>query len=244
MNIGRSIRVKLKPLLKSPGMISFLAWLLSKYIAFVYKTSSWTFIGLENIQHHLDHNIPFLGTFWHNRLALMVYAYQKEPAFYMMISGHGDGQLISRVIDYFGIKTIYGSSSRGGSAALREAVTKLKKGHCVGITPDGPRGPRYSVQEGAIHIARLAQVDIFTASYNIKRRIVFKSWDRLIFPLPFSKGVFVFSKPLTYEELAQIPSIQEACTHLQTLMIETAAQADRSCGHQPMLVGEKRNKRP
>ncbi len=243
MSVGRYIRGKFKKILKSDNVTKSISWLLAKYLTFVYKTSKWESIGLEHAKEHIDKSIPILGAFWHNRLGMMTYAWIKDDPFYMMISSHGDGKLISDIVSYHGISTIHGSTTRGGASAMRNAVLKLKEGHCVGITPDGPRGPRYTVQQGAINIARKAEVDIFTCAYCVTNRIVFNSWDKFIFPLPFSKGVYVYSKALKYEEFKDKESTEKAYKKLQKLMIKAASDADRYCGYEPMTIGKKRVKK-
>ena len=71
----------------------------------------------------------------------------------MLISGHRDGQLVSRSIGYFGAKTVVGSKSRGGAGAALEIVRLLRRGEVIAVTPDGPRGPRKQAKTGAFSVA-------------------------------------------------------------------------------------------
>ena len=96
----------------------------------------------------------------------------------MLISQHRDGQLIARTVRRFGIASIAGSTSHGGSAALRAILRALKAGQCIGVTPDGPRGPRMRATGGAVDIARLSGVPILPAAFATSRRRVLGSWDR------------------------------------------------------------------
>ncbi len=83
----------------------------------------------------------FIGAFWHGRMLMIPMGWQRMAPMHMLISAHRDGRIIADAVSYFGIQAIAGSTRRGGSAALRNMLKKLKEGDCVAITPDGPRGP-------------------------------------------------------------------------------------------------------
>lgn len=137
--------------------------------------------------------------FWHNRLIMMPYFYRTfmdRKNITVMVSRSKDGQIITDIAEKFGYKMVRGSSSRGGKAALREMVRLLKSGWDAGYTPDGPRGPRYSIGQGLVTIAQMTGYPIIPVSYEVTRRIVINSWDKLIIPVPFCRGVLVFGDPL------------------------------------------------
>jgi hypothetical protein len=137
--------------------------------------------------------------FWHNRLIMMPHfycAFVKRHAITVMVSRSRDGQIITDIAEKFGFKMVRGSSSRGGKTALREMVRSLKSGWDGGYTPDGPRGPRYSIGQGLVTIAQLTGYPIIPVSYEVTRRIVVNSWDKLIIPMPFSRGVLIFGDPV------------------------------------------------
>src|SRR2546430_261133 len=91
-----------------------------------------------------------IGIFWHAHLVLMFYARYRPPVM-MMISRSKDGELIASTFRYFGVQSARGSSSRGGTAALREMIRAAQAGTTIGITPDGPRGPRRVLKEGVVY---------------------------------------------------------------------------------------------
>lgn len=211
----------LKRLLKKPGTVRFGAWCVAKYIGFVYKTSRWEKVGWENPEAYWREGKPFIVCFWHNRLLMTCFAWQGPMAFHMLISSHSDGQIIAQTVGHYGIKTIAGSSSKGGTQALRQMLKTLKEGDVIGITPDGPRGPRFEVSEGIVSLARLSNLDILPVSFSVSRRRVLSSWDRFIFALPFTKGVLLWGKPITPQDwqgddgAVRLGSlIQERLTHL------------------------------
>jgi len=132
--------------------------------------------------------------FWHNRLAFSAIMYQRfvlpfapERRIAGMISASRDGGLLAQIFEYFGIEPVRGSSSRRGPQALREMVSKAEAGYDLAITPDGPRGPRYEVQEGVISTAQLTGLPIVPVSYHLNWKIQLKSWDRFQAPLPFAR---------------------------------------------------------
>jgi hypothetical protein len=104
-----------------------------------------------------------------------------------LVSASRDGALLARILELFNVQPVRGSSSRRGAQALRELVTWGRRDHDLAITPDGPRGPRYVVQEGVISAAQLTGLPIVPVAYRLSWKITFKSWDRFQFPLPFAR---------------------------------------------------------
>jgi lysophospholipid acyltransferase (LPLAT)-like uncharacterized protein len=152
----------------------------------------------------------------------------------MLISRHPDGQLIARTVAHFGIRTVAGSSSRGGGAALRLMVKALKAGDCVGITPDGPRGPRMRASEGAIHVARLSGAPLVPAAFGARARKVLGSWDRFVVAAPFAGGAFVWGEPIEVARDADDAAIERARRTLEDSLNAVTAEADRLCGQEPV----------
>lgn len=103
---------------------------------------------------------PFIIAMWHGRLAMLHQLRFGDRPLVALISGHRDGQLISKCGWYYDIRTVIGSSTRGGSGAIRQLIRLAREGHSLFITPDGPRGPRMRVNRGIIDIARLSGLPI------------------------------------------------------------------------------------
>jgi lysophospholipid acyltransferase (LPLAT)-like uncharacterized protein len=113
-----------------------------------------------------------------------------------MVSASRDGGLLSRVLELFGVQPVRGSSSRRGAQALREMVSWAVAGYDLAITPDGPRGPCYEVQEGVISTAQLTGLAVVPVSYYLNWKIRAKSWDRFQIPLPFTRCDVFVGKPI------------------------------------------------
>ena len=135
-----------------------------------------------------------LFSIWHNRLALSLVLYRRyvmrfalERRLAAMVSASRDGGLLARILEHFGAEPVRGSSSRRGARALRELAAWGERGYDLAITPDGPRGPSYKVQEGVISTAQLTGLPIVPTSYHLNWKIRLKSWDHFQVPLPFAR---------------------------------------------------------
>jgi lysophospholipid acyltransferase (LPLAT)-like uncharacterized protein len=140
---------------------------------------------------------------WHNRLSLSLILYRRYVArrdrnrrLVAMVSASRDGGMLAGVLERFGVQPVRGSSSRRGPQALREMVSWGKRGHDLAITPDGPRGPCYIVQEGVISTAQLTGLPIVPASFHLNWKIRARSWDRFQIPLPFARCEITVGKAL------------------------------------------------
>jgi hypothetical protein len=130
---------------------------------------------------------------WHNRLALSLILYNRfvryrDPDRRMaaIVSASRDGGMLAHVLELFGVQPVRGSTSRRGPQALRELITCAERGLDLAITPDGPRGPVYVVQEGVIYLGQLTGLPILPVSCVLNPKLELRSWDRFQFPLPFA----------------------------------------------------------
>jgi lysophospholipid acyltransferase (LPLAT)-like uncharacterized protein len=207
-------------------------WVTHCYIRFVYRTNRWSVEGGEWPRRLTGEGRTFIVAFWHGRLLMMPPAWHQLTSFHMLISAHRDGRIIAGAMTYFGIDTIAGSTSRGGSLALRAMLKRLKEGGCVGITPDGPRGPAMTVSVGAVNIARLARVPILPLTYATSRRRVLATWDRFHLALPFGRGVYLWGEPIEIAKELDEAGLERARHLVETRMVEMVRDADRRFGHE------------
>ncbi len=132
---------------------------------------------------------PVIFCIWHNRLAscVKVLNSHRRPhnggaGMAALVSASKDGAFLARILERFRIQPVRGSSSRRGAQALLELTTWAERGHDLTITPDGPRGPCYQVQEGIASLAQLTGLPIVPVSLNLNWKIRIKSWDRFQIP--------------------------------------------------------------
>ena len=150
---------------------------------------------------------------------------------HMLISAHRDGRIIADAVTYFGVQSIAGSTKRGGLGALRAMLKRLEAGDCVGITPDGPRGPACRASAGVVNVARLAGVPILPVVFASSRRRVLRTWDRFHLALPFGRGVFLWGEPIEIAADLDETGIEESRLLVECRMNELANEADRRVGH-------------
>jgi lysophospholipid acyltransferase (LPLAT)-like uncharacterized protein len=145
---------------------------------------------------------PVIFCLWHNRLGLSMEAYRvfgkirPNPGLAAMVSASKDGGFLAAILERFKVQPVRGSSSRRGPQALLELTTWAERGYDLAITPDGPRGPRYVVQEGIMALAQLTGLPIIPVSYHATWKIQVKSWDQFQIPLPFTRCQMNAAKPI------------------------------------------------
>ncbi len=197
-----------------------LAFLIALYIKSVYRTSSFEFKGHRVIDSLVSEKSLFFITFWHGHLAMLPCAWWWEKPFYMLLSQHRDGQLISRVLEHFNIQSVFGSTTRGGMVAGLQILDLIKTGAVIGVTPDGPRGPHQICSMGVLTLAKLAATEekpihIVPVGYFIQRHKRLRSWDKFLFPLPFSKGFFHAAEAITITPHDDAETLEDKRLELQ-----------------------------
>ena len=133
--------------------------------------------------------------FWHAHQLSAVW-HLRGTGGHVLISASKDGEYIARVASALGFRPARGSSSRRGASGLLELVRLVNKGGAAAITPDGPRGPRYSIHAGVLELARLSGRPIVPFAIGLSRYWELPSWDRFRVPKPFSRGVCILGEAL------------------------------------------------
>jgi len=147
--------------------------------------------------------VPAIFCIWHNRLAtcIKVLDVHRRPhnsgaGMAALISASKDGAFLSRILEWFGVQPVRGSSSRRGAQAMLELTTWAERGYDLTITPDGPRGPCYQVQDGVTSLAQVTGLPIVPVVFNLNWKIKVKSWDRFQIPLPSAYCEVCVGKPV------------------------------------------------
>jgi lysophospholipid acyltransferase (LPLAT)-like uncharacterized protein len=219
-----------KRLAKHPAVHVVVCFLAACYVRLVLLTS--------RVERHIDAQTkelfaagkPAILAFWHGRLLIMYGVMPSSRPTHMLISMHNDGQLIARVARLLGSQVIHGSSSRGGTAAMRQILTKLKSGDYVAITPDGPRGPFQQASLGMVQAGILAQVPIIAIGYSAAKHKRFRSWDKFMLPMLCNRIVYVVSAPLYPPQQRDDAATEEFHLRTQQALIDVTNQADRLAG--------------
>lgn len=180
---------------------------------------------------------PFILATWHSRLFLLSYLRIGDRPMIALISGNRDGQLISKIARMFGIHTVAGSSSRGGSQAIREMIRLTREGHSIYITPDGPRGPAMKAQNGVVELARLTGLPILPAAASTSSGGERNTWDRILVPYPFGRTVVRWGEPILVGKNSNVETLRE---QVETVLTELQQHTDLACGRAPVEPAKPR----
>jgi lysophospholipid acyltransferase (LPLAT)-like uncharacterized protein len=206
------------------------------YLRFALRTTRWALDGAEHI-------VPFAGqgaviaAFWHECLPLMpalwfrVRATNPARDMKVLISLHRDGRFIADVMRRVGMGIVHGSSAKngrdkGGAGALRNLLAVLKQGDAVALTPDGPRGPARVAAGGVAQLAALSGAPVLPCAARLRHHVRLPSWDRLIVPLPFGRGVLVCLPPIAVPR----EGAAEATSSIAAALSKAAERAEALCG--------------
>jgi len=155
---------------------------------------------------------------WHGELLMSPQAYRhfhKKHQASAIVSSHFDGTLIAKTLEFLKIHPLRGSSRKGAKQVLLQAFKSIKSGEEILITPDGPKGPRHTMSDGAVGIALKSKLPIFVMNFKADRYWQLRSWDAFVIPKPFAKIDF-YIQSLSLEGLSH----EEAKVYLSERMLE------------------------
>ena len=175
---------------------------------------------------------PRILVFWHNRIpAISVGFLRHYPGKHpsrkgvsVLTSPSKDGDILAGVMANLGMGSVRGSSSRRGSTAIRELAALLESGVDLAITPDGPRGPKYSLGPGAVFLAQKTGIPIMLLHARYHNAIRLKTWDNFAIPLPFSRIDITIDPYLTIDP--ETTDLEAERLKLETYLREEAEKTD------------------
>ncbi len=231
-----------KSFLKSPAAAAIAALMIRLYLRLIDATSSKTIVRRDRFDAALARGRGVILVFWHGRLMMAPFIRRETDAdVHMLISLHRDGEIIAKAVDGFGVKFIRGSSanprkpgkSKHGASAVAKMLAALESGDIVAITPDGPRGPAETVQDGALRIAQRSGAAILAGGVSSSGGPHLKSWDRFLLATPFSRLTYAAAEPLFVPKDATDEMIENLRHDLQSRLVEATAKADEVAGRRP-----------
>jgi hypothetical protein len=180
-------------------------------IVSIVLSSRVTISGRENIAELQNKNLPLIYIFWHRHIIFVMYKFKNTGA-RPLISLSRDGELVTAVAEEFGLKPIRGSSSKGGARAFLNMVRSVQKENAqVLITADGPKGPARQIKAGTVQLALKTSAYVIPVSWNGSRvKILEKSWDRFMIPLPFGRIHFAYGQPVQINGTNDASNLQHA----------------------------------
>jgi lysophospholipid acyltransferase (LPLAT)-like uncharacterized protein len=206
-----------------------LARLIGAVLVFYRGTLRVEVLHRERYEGLKARGVPILFGLWHGRMFLSILEHRGQ-GIATMASQSPDGEIIARWLERNGYVATRGSTTRGGSQALRELVRQVRFGRCAALTVDGPKGPPRVVQPGIVQLAKLTGGWILPITSSCSRPRFLASWDRYLLPLPFSRGVVAYGEPFS------IPMDQpdaEAARRIAEALDAATAEADADAGITP-----------
>lgn len=176
-------------------MTKVVPYILQLLVRLIYLTNKKVF----HCPPAINKEESYVVALWHGELLMQPFNYKylkPNGKISGMISNHKDGEIIMKTVDYLGIHSIRGSSSKGGVKALISAIKEIKDGNDIAISPDGPRGPRHSVADGIVAISQKTNAKILVFNYKPTKYWQFNSWDKFVLPKPFGTIEFFIQEPL------------------------------------------------
>lgn len=166
-----------------------------RIIRLLKKTVRITVVGGENLTEVTEKHSRAIFTFWHgNMIVPMMQLIGKEIV--VLVSEHGDGEIIARAISNLGYGLVRGSTTRGGAKALKTMIKRFEQPGIIVITPDGPKGPYRKLKIGVVILSQRTGVPILPMSAYTSSPTHLKSWDRFHLVKPFERCVLFYGKPI------------------------------------------------
>jgi lysophospholipid acyltransferase (LPLAT)-like uncharacterized protein len=166
---------------------------------------------------------PIILMLWHSRFFVVPGAWLKmlrtKRRVSILTSASRDGDMVANAMAVFGFDAIRGSSSRRAVAALVGLKRALEAGQDVCLTPDGPRGPRYKVQAGAIKLAEATGAPIVPVHVRFSSAWRLGTWDRFVIPCPFSRVSVTFGEPLLVSKGLDAEALENERLKIESLLV-------------------------
>ncbi len=179
----------------------------------------------ENAQKYSAEN-PCIFVFWHNRIFYMPWHLRRQRNLHALVSPSGDGEIIHGTLRLFGYFTVRGSSFQHGARALISLAKKLRMGAAAAMIADGSRGPALIAQPGAVYLAKLTGLKIVPLAWGAKWKRNINSWDKTIFPIPFSRINVVYGDPIEVPKDVTKEGIEQKRVELEAALARVTAEAD------------------
>ncbi|HIP42868.1 MAG TPA: DUF374 domain-containing protein [Aquifex aeolicus] len=156
---------------------------------------------------------------WHGH-ALGLAMFAMDRGIVVLVSRYRDGEIAARILKHLGFEVVRGSTEegkahKGGRTAVKKLMELLQQGKNIAITIDGPKGPAFKVKKGVIYLAQKTGSPILPVVVNFEKYKKLNSWDRLIVPLPFTKGEIRLGQEM---KISQSEDLENARKKLERIL--------------------------
>ncbi|MGH7468141.1 MAG: lysophospholipid acyltransferase family protein [Longimicrobiales bacterium] len=193
----------------------------------LFRTLHYQVEGASHHQTYVSQGKPVIFALWHGRLLPLGFLH-RDQRIASLISASADGEYLARLFDHWGYQNVRGSSSRGGSEALRALVRHVRKGDSLAITPDGPRGPMQKMKSGVLLAAQLTGAPIIPITASATSGWWPGNWDRLLIPKPFSTVHVRYGEPFLVARSADEAGIAQRNRELELVLNRMTDEVDRA----------------
>jgi lysophospholipid acyltransferase (LPLAT)-like uncharacterized protein len=166
---------------------------------------------------------------WHGRMLPFAFTHRARRV-HVLASEHHDGELLGRTIRYLGFGQVRGSSTRGGTKGLMALTEANRNGYDVGLTVDGPRGPRLVVKSGVVDVAKLTGAAIVPIASGSRRHRTFASWDAFELPWPLTRVVVAYGPPVVVPGDADREVLEAKRREVEDTLHRITEACDRAAG--------------
>lgn len=198
-----------------------LIYLVVRLIGLTWRFKELNKTGLTPFQ---DKKEIYIYGFMHSQLIPTIFFYRGTKTA-SLASQHKDGEIAARAASMFGMRMVRGSSTRGGAGALIKLKTCIEEGWDVAITVDGPRGPVGNVNNGVLYLGKLTGKKVVPVAFYCDKKLELKSWDRMVIPLLFSKGGFMYGLPFEIPADADEARLEE----IRRELIKAVKELNEQC---------------
>ena len=207
-------------LIRAADLAFFLA------IKLICKTVKFEIDGRENWEAAMQDNRIPIYTFWHNRIFLGTYFFQRR-GIVIMTSRSFDGEYIARFIQRFGYGAVRGSSTRGGVGAVVEMARVMRAGCPTCFVVDGPKGPPHVAKMGAVLLAKRTGHPVLPVTMALHWLWKLPSWDSFQIPKPFTRAKILVAPPIFVAADANDEELERKRTELQQVLDDLNARAEQ-----------------
>ncbi len=235
-----------KRLLNSPVTQMLIGRLIGFHMLLVGWTTRWRRVNHARAKQIWAGDHGVIVCVWHGRFSLTHALWSfKPPAQHplFLVSQSREGGIAAETARTVGASVVRGSSAKGakrkgGFEALRAMKRHLDDGGCVGMTPDGPKGPRMRAKLGTVQLAKISGAPMFPVAWSTRWRVQMKSWDAMLLALPFGSGAQVWGEPIYVPRDADDAQMEIARAALESELNRISAEADRLAGVPIILPAE------
>ncbi|MBR0212995.1 MAG: DUF374 domain-containing protein [Alphaproteobacteria bacterium] len=239
------------PILHNPIIQWTLALILAGLLWLIFLTSKHKFTNTETLKNYRTKPVVFV--FFHGRCAMLSPTIKRAKVKGCCVSSrHKDGRMMARLQRFFGLHAIYGSTSDGAVAVMREGVRVIrdkKLSMCVSV--DGPSGPSLHLQDGALYFARMSGAPIVPCCFSCSRPIYLDRWDKFMIPKLFGTISVNIGDPIYIDSSLRGTAFETKRQEIEAIMIKQLRDMDSQFNLPEIPKGlnatdykkQKRNKR-